>query len=255
VSALLLKLVITPTLVAFATLLGRRFGQSFAGWLVGFPFTSGPISLFLAIEHGTDFAAAAAVGSIASVIAQGVFALVYARTARRGVIVALFAATFVFAVTGAASSLVAAIPTVVLVVAWLVLVLVARLMPARARTEVVPPPPPRWDLPARMVAATAVVLAITALAPSLGAFPSGVLSGFPLYATVLGIFAQRVVGPGAAVEVMRGLGAGLFAFAAFFFVIATTLVTLGVGTAFALAVAAILAVQAVSFAWLRRSGE
>ena len=210
--------------------------------------------MFLAIEHGTGFAAAAAVGSIASVIAQGVFALVYARTARRGVIVALVAATLAFAVTGAASSLVAATPTVMLVVAWLVLVLVAWLMPRRARTEALPPPPP-WDLPARMVLATVLVLAITTLAPSLGPFPSGVLSGFPLYATVLGVFAQRVVGPAAAIEVMRGLGAGLFAFAAFFFVISSTLVTLGVASAFALAVGVILALQAVSFTWLRRSGE
>ncbi|MEK6207999.1 MAG: hypothetical protein AABM32_10190 [Chloroflexota bacterium] len=32
------------------------------------PFTSGPVSLFLALEQGTSFAAAAAAGSIAAVI-------------------------------------------------------------------------------------------------------------------------------------------------------------------------------------------
>src|SRR5437762_10944083 len=94
----LLKLVLTPSLIAFATLLGRRLGQSFAGWLVGFPFTSGPVSLFLALEHGTDFAAAAAVGSIASVVAQGAFALAYAHSAMRGWVKALAAAMAAFAV-------------------------------------------------------------------------------------------------------------------------------------------------------------
>jgi len=56
---LALKLVLTPALIAVATLVGRRFGPSISGWLVGLPFTSGPVSLFLALEQGTTFAAAA----------------------------------------------------------------------------------------------------------------------------------------------------------------------------------------------------
>jgi len=50
---LALKLVLTPALIAIATLAGRRFGPSISGWLVGLPFTSGPVSLFLALEQGT----------------------------------------------------------------------------------------------------------------------------------------------------------------------------------------------------------
>lgn len=249
---LALKLVLTPTLIAFATLLGRRFGQSVAGWLVGFPFTSGPVSLFLALEHGGGFAAAAAVGSVASVIAQGTFALAYARSARLGWAAALAMAALGFAAVGAILGTVALTPTLLLAVAWVLLFAAGRLMPARARAVGAAPPAPRWDLPARMLVATALVLALTTFAPVLGAFASGVLSGFPLYATVLAVFAHRVVGAPAAVEVMRGLVAGLFAFAAFFFVIATTLVTLGIPAAFGLALLVIAALQAVSFVLLRR---
>jgi hypothetical protein len=246
-----LKLVLTPALIAFATLLGRRFGQSIAGWLVGFPFTSGPVSLFLALEHGSGFAAAAAVGSIASVIAQGAFALVYARSTRLGWSVALLLAALAFAIVGVALGLVALTPLVLLAAAWALLFAASRSMPARTASGR-GAPPPRWDLPARMVVATIVVIALTTFAPVLGAFASGVLSGFPLYATVLAVFAHRVVGAPAAQEVMRGLVAGLFAFAAFFFVIATSLVPLGLAGAFGLAIGVILVLQAVSFMLLRR---
>ena len=75
---LALKLVLTPALIAIATLAGRRFGPSIGGWLVGLPFTSGPVSLFLALEQGTSFAAAAASGSIAGAAASALFAVVYA---------------------------------------------------------------------------------------------------------------------------------------------------------------------------------
>src|SRR5439155_21324459 len=71
---LALKLVLTPALIAIATLAGRRFGPSIGGWLVGLPFTSGPVSLFLALEQGTSFAAAAASGSIAGAAASALFA-------------------------------------------------------------------------------------------------------------------------------------------------------------------------------------
>src|SRR5437667_2007144 len=80
---LALKLVLTPALIAIATLAGRRFGPSIGGWLVGLPFTSGPVSLFLALEQGTSFAATAAAGSIGGVSAAAVFAVAYATTARR----------------------------------------------------------------------------------------------------------------------------------------------------------------------------
>ena len=45
---LVLKLVLTPTLIGTASLAGRRWGPAVSGWLVGFPFTSAPVALFLA---------------------------------------------------------------------------------------------------------------------------------------------------------------------------------------------------------------
>ncbi|HEX6510708.1 MAG TPA: hypothetical protein VF157_00290, partial [Chloroflexota bacterium] len=68
-------------MIAAATLAGRRWGPSLSGWLVGLPFTSGPVVFFLALERGTGFAATAALGVVLGVTSQAVFGLAYIRTA------------------------------------------------------------------------------------------------------------------------------------------------------------------------------
>ena len=52
-----LKLVVTPLFIAATTLVARRWGPGVGGWLAGFPLTSAPVSVFLALEQGPDFAA------------------------------------------------------------------------------------------------------------------------------------------------------------------------------------------------------
>src|SRR5882724_10189950 len=76
VEILPLKLVVTPLLIAAATLVARRWGHGVGGWLAGFPLTSAPVSVFLAIEQGPDFAAGAATGTLLGLTALAVFALV-----------------------------------------------------------------------------------------------------------------------------------------------------------------------------------
>ena len=78
-SILLFKLTAGP----LVTLVTRRFGPSAGGWLVGFPLTSGPISVFLALEQGTDYAAAAAITSLVGAGTVSLFCLVYALCAAR----------------------------------------------------------------------------------------------------------------------------------------------------------------------------
>ena len=80
---LLFKLLATPALILIATLVSRRFGQATGGWLVGLPLTSGPIAVFLAIEHGPRFSQLAAAGSLEGTVGQAFFATAYAGLARR----------------------------------------------------------------------------------------------------------------------------------------------------------------------------
>lgn len=82
-SILLFKLTAGPLLIALVTQVTRRFGPSAGGWLVGFPLTSGPISVFLALEQGTDYAATAAITSLVGAGTVSLFCLVYALCAAR----------------------------------------------------------------------------------------------------------------------------------------------------------------------------
>src|SRR5260370_41075861 len=80
---LALKLVLTPALIGTATLAGRRWGQSVGGWLVGLPLTTGPVAFFIALDHGTAFAAAAVVGSLVGAVAEAAFSVAYGWSATR----------------------------------------------------------------------------------------------------------------------------------------------------------------------------
>lgn len=251
-ASLALKLILTPLLVAAASLAGRRWGSAIGGWLVGIPFTSGPIAFFLALDHGPGFAATAAAGIMAGTASQAAFCITYAWTALRiGWAVSLLAATVAFAIGTLVLNSITLPVIVTFALMVIVLVVALALMPRRIRlvreTIVFPP----WDLPARMVVATAFVVVLTGIAPLLGARLSGLIAPFPLYATVLAVFAHRLEGAAPAIGVLRGLLLGLFAFAAFFCVLALTLSS-GIGLAFAAAIAAALAVQAASLYTGRR---
>jgi uncharacterized membrane protein (GlpM family) len=94
-----------------------------------------------------------------------------------------------------------------------------------------------------MVAATTVVVLITALAPLLGPHLSGLLSPFPVFGAVLAVFTHYTHGPHAATQTLDGLLVGLLAAAVFFLALAQTMPSLGLA-AFAIAAAAALTVQA-----------
>ena len=220
---------------------------------MGLPFTSAPIAFFLARDHGLDFAATAAAGVMAGTISQAAFCLAYAWLARRVPWPPAVAA----GCAGFAAITVALAPVALPLPALAVLVVVAlaaaiRLMPLDDRRSDATTPLPAWDLPARMVAATALVLVLTGVAGALGPRLTGLLAPFPLYAAILAVFAHALDGAPAAGRVLRGLLLGLFSFAAFFFVLASTLAVGGIGIAFAAATAVALALQAGSLWVLRR---
>lgn len=252
--ALALKLVLTPVLVGAASLAGRRWGAAVGGWLIGIPFTSAPIAFFLALDPGPRFAAVAATGIMAGAASQAMFCLAYAWTAQRaGWLPSLLAATIGYAAATAVLDLFIAPAPALFVVMILVLVVALFLMPGEAARSVEQIEFPRWDLPARMVVATAFVVALTAAAPLVGARLAGLLAPFPLYGSVLAGFAHRIQGAEQAVAVLRGLLLGLFAFAFFFLTLALMLPT-GIATAFVSAAAVALLVQGASLLGGRRLG-
>jgi hypothetical protein len=241
---LAVKLLLTPALIGGASFVARRWGPAVGGWLIALPLTSGPVILYLGLEHGPAFAAATAEGSLGGAMAVGAFSIAYARAANwRGWPAALAIGLGAFGVAGIAVQPVFGLPFAALVgLVAVVLAVLVQLMPPGSPGS----PPitlPWWDVPARMVSATALVLAITAAAPLLGPQPSGLLATFPVFASVLAVFTHEREGAGQAVNVLRGLLMGVFGTCVFFVVLRLTLESLGIAVAFGIAILAALVVQ------------
>jgi uncharacterized membrane protein (GlpM family) len=252
-NTLLLKLILTPTLIGAASLAGRRWGPSISGWLVGLPLTSGPVIFYLALSQGTSFARTTAMGILTGTITQAVFCLAYAWLALRfdwPVAAAASAITF-FAVTAVLQNVTLPLGVLFIVVV-LTLIVAFRLMPLNDLSASPTTAPPLWEIPARMLTATVFVLLITGLASTLGPHLTGLLTPFPTFAIILAAFAHHQRGPTAANGVLRGLLLGLFSFACFFLILASMLESFGTGVALAMAISVALIIQAGALWLLRR---
>jgi hypothetical protein len=250
---LAIKLIVTPLVVLLASLAARRWGEAVAGWLVGLPLTSAPVSAFLAIEQGPSFAAQAADGTIAGVVSQAAFCLGYAALARLGATAALAAGTLAYAAT-AAILIAARLPSAVLCAAAVAaLTLVLWLLPSRLVG--VSAKAAWWDLPLRMAVTTALVVGLTSAAITLGPGASGVMAAFPLIGALFAAFAQWDQGARAGVAVLRGMASALFGVAAFFVIAGAALPHLSLLAAFALAAAGGLIVQGATFTLVPRPAK
>ena len=160
-SVLVLKIVLTPLFIAGASLAQRKWGSAVAGLLAGLPLTSGPVSVFLALEQGRAFAVQSARGTLLGTVAMSAFCVAYARGARRfSWPFALALALAACLVTAAAVSLVLAdfllSAAVALGCLAVLVVLMGRPLQASSTSRV-----SWWDLPARMLVATLLVVLIT----------------------------------------------------------------------------------------------
>ncbi|QOL48067.1 hypothetical protein [Massilia litorea] len=242
---LLLKLLLVPCLIYGVTLAGRRWGQAVAGWLSAFPIVAGPILFTLTLEQGAGFAANAAQGTLLAVVAILVFSLAYAWAALRfGVAGSMALALLAYAAAVAALQRLDLPLAVAFVLVWAALLLARRLFPQDAAGPA--GTPARGDLPWRMFAAAALVLAVTTGAAHLGARLSGFFAMFPVMSTVLVGFAHAGSGRGSAVALLRGMVVGYFGFAVFCVTLAMQLREGAVGAAFALALGCALVVHLVA---------
>lgn len=247
---LLIRLLLVPALVVLITLAGRRWGPAVAGWLTGFPVVAGPILLVISLEQGPKFAAGAALWALTGVMANVSFGIAYSWAATRlPWWLCLPAATVAFSVAALALTSYPLPPLGALALTMVGLWLAPRAFP-HAAIRLPAKAPPRGELAARMLAGTAMVLAVTYLANGLGPHLSGVATAYPVMSLVLAVFSHSVSGSGFAIHLLRGVVGGLYAFAAFCFSLAVLLPRLGAGLAFPLALLAALTVHGTSF-WIR----
>jgi hypothetical protein len=207
-------LIVVPALVALATLLSRRFGHAIGGVMAGLPLTSGPLSVTLAIGHGHQFAADAAVGSLVGILGSTVSCIAYGLTAKRGWLRAAIAGLAAFtAAIALGVALPATLASSALVAAAAALVAIAILRRLRPAVAPLPPQPGIWP---RVISAFVVVAVVLAVARTVGAELAGALTPLPVVIGVLAVHAHRDDGPEAAIEVLYGSQRGTFGFIAFF---------------------------------------
>ncbi len=243
--ATLLKLALVPLVVWLASVAGRRWGHAATGWISGLPLIAGPISVFLALDQGLQFAADTAAATLQVTGAAALHCFVFAHASRRfGWLPSLLLGWASFVASAAVLGAVPMPPLVGAGVTALALAVMLAKLPTVARASG-PVPIPNSELVVRVAAALAIAAAVTLGANHLGPRLSGILLAFPITGSVLPAFALALHGSDATVRLLAGFLSGLFAFAAFHLVVATALPALGALAGFPAAFAAGLAAAGV----------
>jgi hypothetical protein len=251
----LVKIAVTPLLVAGVALAVRRWGPTVGGILMGLPWFTGPVLFILIQDQGTEFGVAACLGVELGVVCISAYMLAYGLVAAvagwRWSLAAAVAAFFACAAATSDPSLLAWAVSDSVSPLWAAagvgaasLGVVLALLP-RPRGAVPSQSPPWWDIPARMAAAAALLAGVVAGADALGPRFAGILASFPIILSVTGAFTHHNGGRDALWRVLRGLAASMFGFVAFFLVVGLTLPGAGTAGAYALAGIAALAITAL----------
>jgi hypothetical protein len=236
-----LRLALVPLAVWVASLAARRWGHGVSGYLGGLPLIGGPITFFLAIDLGVEFAARSALLTLAAILGQAAHLLAFAHVGRRrGWAFALASGYAAF--TGASLAVASAplTPPIALAIAVAGLAAAWRWLPRAAGGES-PPHIPPLELRLRLVAAFVLAAVVLVAAPIFGPVVSGILLSLPISGSILPPFTLALHGPMALARLVRGFVVGLSGFTAFFFVVAASLVPWGVGGSFLAAAGAALA--------------
>jgi len=243
-AALAAKVVGAAVIVIVAARAAERAGPFLGAMIATLPVSTGPIYVFLAIDHGAGFIAQAAVMSVASTAAIVAFVAAHALAAQR---------------FGTAGSLAAA------TLAWLAVALLLQLrawsfaeaclllaggfavaMRGLRRFAIAAQPAAgsrtRFDLPLRALLVATLVIATSLASRAFGPSLTGVLATYPVVFTSLIVLLQpRAGGPFAAAVLVHGLK-GLLGFG-------TALAVLHVAALQVGAAAALILALAVAVGW------
>jgi len=180
--------------VVSCSMLAERAGPLMAAMIATLPISLGPVLVFLALDHGPDFIAGAALGTMNANATHASFVLSYVLLAQRHGVLAV-------------------VPLTVLTVLALsvVHVLVRPYLKVRAKP---PAGISRYAIPIRAACVAALVGIVTGLSERVGPQWSGILAGLPIIlSSLIIILHTRAGGPAAAAVIGSSalglLGAGL----------------------------------------------
>jgi hypothetical protein len=232
------KAALTATTVALLLTVAQHFGRRVAGILAGLPTVTGPALVWLAVDFGSAYAIAAAIGSIAACVLCALFALAYERASRRcGIAVTLGAATAACGLVAPPLQWLASDLALALLTAGGATLAIHAAIPAGRDDGVARPGLPGELWITALVSGT-VSGAVAATAPAIGPFWAGVLASPPLIAAAVASHQHAFIGSRSVRAFLRGYVLGLFGRAIFGASFAVMLVPFGVTGATLLAAAA-----------------
>ena len=246
------KIIAVPLLLWLCSLVGRRWGRFAASILAGLPVISIPVSLFIALEQGPEFAQGMSFNVLPGICACVWENVSYAWLCRRFSWLPAITLTLILYFAFSALLCLARLP----LAAWSAIALAAPFIGLR----LLPRKSDRWHAPPlhngapwlQMFVGMAAMIAETEGAPWLGPQWSGMLVFFPVLSGVVGMFAHIESGAEAALRVFRGTLTGLTGGTVAAIVVAWCLPHFTVPAAYGMAVFAALAVSGLLALRLKR---
>lgn len=237
-----LRLALVPSAVWLASLAARRWGHAVSGYLGGLPLIGGPITLFLALDLGGEFAARSAIFTLAAVFGQAAHLMAFAHVGRRFPWpMALAAGWGSFLAVCLLIAMLPLTPYIALALGAGGLAAAWRWLPP-VQGEASRPAIPALELRLRLLAAFALAALILWAAPVFGPVVSGLLLSLPITGSIMPPFTLANYGSASVALLVRGFVVGLSGFTTFFFVVASGGARWGVVPVFGSAVLAALAV-------------
>jgi hypothetical protein len=181
--------------------------------IVTLPISAGPAYFFLVLDHGPEFIAASALGSLAINAANGIFGLVYAVLAqRRGLLMSLASA---LAVWVALATTLRAIEWTLAGALLLNVAVYAVCLPLAAhfRHAIMPVYRRRWyDAPLRALLVCGIVTAVLGLSTRVGPTATGIMATAPIVMTSMALILHPRVGGAVSAAVIANSLTGLVGF-------------------------------------------
>ena len=207
----ILKILTIPLLLWMVYEIARRFGPLIGGVVNGLPLISGPITFYVALEQGVDFAQKTALGAYPGQVTFVVFGLCYCYFGKRWhwlttVLVTLVVYAIVALIMGNLSLPMGVWP----VVGALAIFSGLALLPAPIPNGRQMPTGQKSRPYLQMVCGAALMLIITSLATVVGPTFSGVLMFFPVIGGILGMFMLKGQFVNATINLMKGTFLGMF---------------------------------------------
>ncbi|MEG9883392.1 MAG: hypothetical protein V6Z86_02000 [Hyphomicrobiales bacterium] len=231
---LVLKVTVTPLLMWLVSLTARKWGNLAGGLAAGLPISSGPISLYLALEHGAKFAEQAALGSLVGLAAVATTYIVYAICLR------LLLPPFCCMIALSIFIILALFIRELHIFFYVFMVFMSMITIPGVTRPSTPSlqsmqPRPRWDMEARIFSSLILVLGTTSFARQLGPTLSGLLASIPVVAWPLIVFAHVQGGKDSAKAVIRGTMIGIPSVLIFYLVVYLWIAGAGIMKTYAMA--------------------